>query len=324
MPALSLVFAGTSEFGAAQLNALQGDGSCQVSAVYTQPDRPAGRGQTLRSSPVKRLALAQGLPLYQPHNLQGDADLEKLSALEPELIVVAAYGMLLPSAWLALPRYGGINVHCSLLPRWRGAAPVQRAIAAGDRQTGVTIMQMDAGLDTGDILAQRPCTIGDDENAGELESRLAALGAGALLKVVSALAQGTLPVARAQDDRHSCLAPKIHREETWLDWTQTATTLARQVRALSPAPGARLHTGTQLIKLWRAEALPGAAKAPPGPVLPASGGAARERLEVACGQGVLRLLGLQLPGRRTLHSADFLNGHAKLLPPGLRLASCTP
>ena len=325
MPALRLVFAGTSAFGAAQLDALQGEPSCQVCAVYTQPDRPAGRGHKPRPSPVKRLALSHGLTLRQPHSLRDAAALEALASLAPELVVVAAYGMLLPAAWLTLPRYGGINVHSSLLPRWRGAAPVQRAIAAGDTQTGITIMQMAADLDTGDILSQHRCAIGDNESAGELEARLAALGAEALTAVLRALARGALPTAQPQDSRHSCPAPKVRVAEAWLDWTQPATAAARHVRAMNPAPGARLRTGSQWLKLWRAEALATTTEALPGTVLAAAGGDTDERrLEIACGQGALRLLELQLPGRRALGAADFLNGHAKLLPPGLRLDSGSP
>ncbi len=297
--------------------------ACRVCAVYTQPDRPAGRGHSLRTSPVKRLALELDLPLLQPHSLRDAATLATLSALEPELVVVAAYGMLLPASWLALPRHGCINVHSSLLPRWRGAAPVQRAIASGDSYTGITIMQMDSGLDTGDILRQRNCAIGADETAGELERRLAALGAEALVEVVCNLAEGSPLVPQAQDARLSCPAPKISVAEAWLDWTRPATELSCQVRAMNPVPGARLRTGEQQLKLWRAEALPEeATELPSGTVL---GTADSRRIEIACGRGGrLRLLQLQLPGKRALDAADFLNGHAQLLRPGLQLDSGTP
>lgn len=279
--------------------------------MLTRPDRPAGRGQQLQASPVKRRALASGLDVFQPRTLRDAQVQRRIAEVGADAIVVAAYGLILPPEVLAAAPLGCINIHASLLPRWRGAAPIQRAIEAGDTRTGITIMQMDAGLDTGPILLMRELAIGADESAGSLHDRLAELGARTVVEALAALAAGGLmPVP--QPEEGATYAPKIDKAETLLDWREPASRLADRVRAFDPFPGAalRLSRDGAPVKLWRARALAqaaaggAAASAAPGSVLRADA----QALAVACGRGVLSLLELQKPGGRRLGFAEFLRG----------------
>ncbi len=298
-----IVYAGTPDFAVPALEALVAAGY-HVVAVYTQPDRPAGRGRKLTPSPVKRAAEAHGLPVCQPENFKAAEDREQLAAFEPDLMVVAAYGLLLPQSVLDIPCLGCINIHASLLPRWRGAAPIHRAILAGDRQTGVTIMQMAAGLDTGDMLAKRRCPIGAEDTAGSLHDRLADLGAEALVDILPDLFAGNV-TPEPQDDSEATYARKLEKSEAWIDWHRPAVTLARQVMAFNPWPVAQTTWNEQVIRVWEAEALPDVdvMRATPGEVLQAS----EHGIDVATADGALRIHRLQLPGRRATAAGDFVN-----------------
>ncbi|MCX8016882.1 MAG: methionyl-tRNA formyltransferase [Rhodocyclaceae bacterium] len=295
---MKLAFAGTPEFAAVALHALI-EAGFDISLVLTQPDRPAGRGQKPLMSPVKQLALAHGLPVHQPATLRERAAQAPLAAAAPDVLVVAAYGLILPQAVLDIPQRGCLNIHASLLPRWRGAAPIQRAIEAGDTQTGVTIMQMDAGLDTGPMLLAEALAIGPGETAASLHDRLAALG-GRL--IVAALQQLDRLTPVPQPEVGACYAKKITKAEAWLDWTRPAAELERQLRAFDPHPGCSAQLGATTLKLWRGELAQGAGQ--PGELL----AVAPEGITVACGEGALKLTELQKPGGRRLASADFLRG----------------
>ncbi len=312
---LRLVFAGTPDFAASHLKALI-ESEHQLLAVYTQPDRPAGRGKKLLPGPVKRLADSAGIPVRQPASLKTPADQRALAELDADVMVVVAYGLILPQAVLALPRLGCLNVHASLLPRWRGAAPIQRAIAAGDGETGITVMQMDAGLDTGDMLATASCPITPDTTAADLHDRLAALGAPLLLQVL-----GELPAYQAaavsQDDSLATYAGKILKSEAEIDWGQGAITLDRLIRAFNPFPVCFSHLDGERIKIWRAE--PAGALSlpePPGTILRAG----RDGVLVNCGSGQLNIRSLQLPGGKALPVDQVLNARAELFAPGKRFA----
>ena len=299
---MKLIFAGTPEFAARALEALLAAGH-QVVLVLTQPDRPAGRGMALQASAVKKVALAHGIPLFQPERLKDPATHQPLRAActeqGAELMVVAAYGLILPQAVLDLPRRGCINIHASLLPRWRGAAPIHRAIEAGDAQTGITLMQMEAGLDTGPMLLSAAIDIDPQDTTGSLHDRLAALGGRLLVEALAGFDQLT-PVA--QPDTGVTYASKIDKTEARLDWNRPATELARQVRAFNPFPGAVVTLAGEPVKAWRGEAV--AAGGRPGQVLAADANG----IVVACAEGALRLTELQKPGGRRVTSADFLNG----------------
>ncbi len=309
---MRLVFAGTPEFALSSLTALHAAGH-ELAAVYTQPDRPAGRGRALRMSSVKRYALEHGLPLRQPASLKSPSEGEALQALAPEALIVVAYGLLLPRAILAIPPLGCLNVHASLLPRWRGAAPIQRAIEAGDTVTGVTVMQMDAGLDTGALLAAAETPIGEDDTAATLHDRLSALGAQTLVETLARLARREL-AARAQDETRACPAPKLTKEEARIDWAQPAAVLHRKIRAFNPRPVAYSFLNGKPLRIWEVGALaasaPGTVPAAPGTVLAAGA----QGILVQTGAGRLCLKRLQLEGGKPLAAADFLNGHP--LPPG--------
>ncbi len=312
---LNIVFAGTPDFAAASLQALL-DSPHRVIAVYTQPDRPAGRGRKLTPSPVKKLALEHGIEVRQPVSLK-DADAQaELAALEPDLMVVVAYGLLLPKAVLETPRLGCINVHASLLPRWRGAAPIHRALLAGDAETGVTIMQMDEGLDTGDMLLKARCDIGAGESSGELHDRLATIGAGALIDSLEGIAGGTI-VCESQDDSLATYAHKLAKQEGELDWRQPAQVLARQVRGLSPWPVAFTRLGGDNLRVWAAKALDRGSNEHPGTIVAAD----RDGIQVACGEGVLSLTQVQLPGGKALDAAAMLNARRDTFAIGTRLGS---
>lgn len=302
---LKIIFAGTPEFAATALAALLTTAH-RVVAVYTQPDRPAGRGKKLQPGPVKRLALAHEIEVRQPVSLQDPQEQGVLAEYGADLMVVAAYGLLLPQAVLDLPRLGCINIHASLLPRWRGAAPIQRAILAGDAESGVTIMQMEAGLDCGPMLHTLKTPILLDDTAGSLHDRLAELGARALLESLGGIADGSLP-PRPQEEDLATYAKKLRKDEGMIDWTGSATAIERQVRAFNPWPVAQCHMQGQTMRIWRASPVADGVpeNARPGEVL----GAGKGGIDVATGSGVLRITELQMPGRRAMSAADFLNAH---------------
>ncbi len=304
---MRLIFAGTPEFAARALDAIAAAGH-DIALVLTRADRPAGRGQRLRPSPVKERALELGIPVAQPRTLRDPAQWPTLEAVGAQLMVVAAYGLILPAEVLRIPARGCVNIHASLLPRWRGAAPIQRAIEAGDTETGITIMQMDEGLDTGPMLLARALAIGEHETGGELHERLAGLGAELIVEALAGLAAGAL-VARPQPEEGAVYAKRIERPETRIDWREPASVLARRIRAFDPAPG--MHSmlagidGPIKIRAARARAATAAeaeAAFGPGEILPGDG------LAVACGEGVLEVLELQRAGGRRLAVVDFLKG----------------
>ena len=300
---LRIVFAGTPEFAVPPLEALHAAGH-HLAAVYTQPDRPAGRGQALTASPVKRRALEFGLPVEQPATLKAEPAVQRLRDYAPDLMVVVAYGLILPQAVLDVPRLGCWNIHASLLPRWRGAAPIQRAILAGDGLTGITIMQMDAGLDTGPMLLVREVPIGPGETAGGLHDRLSRAGAEAIVAAVSEWQAGRL-TARPQPGEGATYAAKLRKEEARIDWTLPAAAIERQVRAFNPWPVAETTWDGRQLRIWEAECEPAATPgdAAPGTVLEAGSG----RIVVATGDGGLRLRRVQVAGRRAVSAAEFLN-----------------
>lgn len=303
---MKIIFAGTPAFAAVALEALLSAGH-QIPLVLTQPDRPAGRGLKSQASAVKQLALRRQLPIAQPATLRDDTAVAQLAALDADAMVVAAYGLMLPAAVLVLPRLGCLNIHASLLPRWRGAAPIQRAILAGDRETGVTIMQMDAGLDTGAILLAQALPISEDDNAQTLHDKLAALGAQLIVRALR-----EQPLAVAQDNARATYAAKINRNEAHIDWNKPAAELARVIRAFNPVPGAYTTWHGQPLKLWRAEPV-SAAPATPGTVLQADASG----IVVAVADGALRLLELQRAGGKRLAVQPFLAGTP--IHPGERL-----
>jgi len=314
-PMLRIAFAGTPAFALPALEALVGSAH-RVVGVLTQPDRPAGRGRTLHASPVKERALQLGLPLAQPLRLASEAQLASLREWAPELLVVVAYGLILPPVVLALPRLGCLNIHASLLPRWRGAAPIQRAILAGDAMSGVSIMQLDAGLDTGPVYAQRELAVGDGVTSAELHDALAPLGAALLMEVISDLELGRARL-RAQPTSGVTYAAKLDKSEALIDWNQSAAHIAAQVCACNPWPVAETTLNGAQLRLWRARAAaPAAAPAPaspgeaPGTVPGTVLGLRGEALLVACGSGVLEIAELQSAGRRRLSARDFAHGHA--------------
>jgi methionyl-tRNA formyltransferase len=302
---LDLVFMGTPEFAATILAGLI-DAGHRLRAVYTQPPRPSGRGHRMQRSPVQAMAEQHGIVVRCPATLRSAEAQAEFAATAADAAVVAAYGLILPPAILEAPRLGCLNVHASLLPRWRGAAPVQRAILAGDAETGITIMLMDAGLDTGSILLQEAMPIAPGATAGELTGRLAGLGTRLMLAALDRVACVRL-TARPQPSDGVTYAAKLRREEAWLDWRLSAAALERQVRAFDPWPGAFFEGLGERIRVLAADAMPVAARAPPGTVLD-------DRLTIACGKGVLHPLCLQRPGRAAMETGAFLRGFA--LPPG--------
>lgn len=276
----------------------------RVVAVYTQPDRPAGRGQQVTMSAVKQCALKHELPVEQPQTLKDPAALERLAQWQADLMIVVAYGLLLPKNVLETPRLGCVNIHASLLPRWRGAAPIQRAIQAGDKESGVTIMQMDVGLDTGPMLLERVTPIGARETASTLHDRLSTLGAEAVLEAIEAIAAGTA-TPRKQPDEGVTYAAKIRKEEALIDWSKSAADIDRQVRAFNPWPIAETRWNGQQLRVWEAVPLDKKTSAAPGTVVATSS----DGIEVATGDGVLQLTRVQAAGRKAMPAADFLKAH---------------
>jgi methionyl-tRNA formyltransferase len=316
---MRVAFAGTPEFARAALERLHAAGFA-IPLVLTQPDRPAGRGMKLQPSPVKQFAQAHGIPVAQPRSLRLDgkfpedaaAAREALQSARPDVLVVAAYGLILPQWVLDLPRLGCLNIHASLLPRWRGAAPIHRAIEAGDAQTGVTIMQMDAGLDTGDMLLAERIPIAADDTTATLHDKLAALGARLIVEALELAACGGLrPVP--QPGEGVSYAHKIEKAEAAIDWTQPADAIERRIRAFDPFPGASAQVRGETVKVWRARALmQGRGSVAPGTIVAVDA----DGIGVACGQGRLEITELQRPGGKRLAAADFLRGFP--LEPGMR------
>ena len=314
---LRIVFAGTPEFAAEHLKALL-NSPYQVVAVYTQPDRPAGRGQKLMPSPVKQLALQHEIAVYQPQTLRDPAAQAELAALKPDLLVVVAYGLILPQVVLDIPRLGCINSHASLLPRWRGAAPIQRAIQAGDGESGVTVMQMEAGLDTGPMLLKVSTPISADDTGGSLHDRLAELGPPAVLQAIDGLAAGSLR-GEVQDDSLATYAHKLNKDEALLDWSRPAVELERLIRAFNPWPICHSSLNGAPLKVLAAQLVTeqGEGRGAPGEILAAS----KDGLTVACADGALRLTRLQMPGGKALNFADLFNSRREQFAVGSLLGA---
>jgi len=297
---MKIIFAGTPEFAVPALQMLL-ESAHEVVAVYTQPDRPAGRGRKLLPGPVKRLALSAGIPVFQPTDLKQEADIEQLKSLDADLMVVVAYGLILTQRVLDIPKLGCINIHGSLLPRWRGAAPINRAIMAGDKQTGVTIMHVVKKLDAGDMLHKTVCTIGEQETASELHDRMMVMGAEGLTKTLALIEADQLSPEK-QDEALVTYAHKLEKSESEMDWTRSASDLALQVRGLNAWPVAQTKMEDKVMRIWQAEALSDKSSTAPGTIL-----ADTKHIDVATGDGVLRLLEIQLPGKKRMQVADFLN-----------------
>ncbi len=303
---MKIVFAGTPAFAVSSLRAAARHH--EVVAVYTQPDRPAGRGRGLAPSPVKLEAIARGIPVFQPESLKTPEAQQQLRDLQPDLMVVVAYGLILPKAVLAIPTHGCWNVHASLLPRWRGAAPIQRAIQAGDAETGVCLMQMEAGLDTGPVLLKQHLAIGANDTGGQLHDRLAALGEQVLSDGLGLLRAGIKPIAQPQPEAGVTYAHKLDKAEARLDWSGDAQALARTVRAFNPWPIAEATLAGERVRIHGAIALEDNQGKAPGTLLAAS----RDGIDIACGQGALRLRVLQREGGKAITAADYLNARRDL------------
>jgi methionyl-tRNA formyltransferase len=313
---LRIIFAGTPDFAASSLAALISS-EHQVIGVYTQPDRPAGRGRKLKASPVKSLAIEHNIPVYQPQRLKGEAEQAELASLNADLMVVVAYGLLLPLAVLETPKYGCINVHASLLPRWRGAAPIHRSLLAGDTETGITIMQMDEGLDTGDMLYKSNCSILPDDTSGSLHDRLATSGASALLDTLPLIQNNQLMPIK-QDGSGACYAHKLTKEEGLIDWSNPADTIDRQVRGLSPWPVAYTTLGEGNLRVLSASSQPDVSdsSAQPGTIIETR----KDSIIIACGNNTaLGITRLQLPGGKPLATRDVLNSRKELFSTGVHL-----
>ena len=304
---MRLVFAGTPEFSVPCLEACRASGA-EVAAVYTQPDRPAGRGRKLTPSPVKEAALAASIPVEQPESLKGAEVQQVLAAYQADLMVVVAYGLILPRKVLALPRLGCWNVHASLLPRWRGAAPIQRAILAGDSESGVDLMQMEAGLDTGPVLLERRTPIERHDTGGSLHDRLSALGADVLAEGLRRVMAGETLVARAQPEEGVTYAHKLDKAEARLDLSRTAEELEYQVRAFDPWPVAEGEIAGETVRIWSAHAVTQVHDAMPGTVVAAS----REGIDIACGKNILRVTAVQRAGGKRITATDYLNARPDL------------
>jgi len=299
---MKIIFAGTPEFAVPSLQMLLSS-EHEVCVVYTQPDRPAGRGRHLQPSPVKELAVTAGIPVLQPLSLKTDHDLKQIRSFGADLMVVVAYGMILPQTVLDVPRIGCINVHGSLLPRWRGAAPIQRAVMAGDAKTGVTIMKMVHKLDAGDMLHKEEYELTSTDTSSDVHDRLAVLGAIGLAKVLVQLEQGTVN-AEPQDEALVTYAEKLDKSEAAIDWTQSAEVISRKVRGLNPWPVAQTQYRNEVLRIWQAEAIDGETKDKPGTVV-----STPKTMDVMTGKGLLRLHEVQLPGGKRMAVEAFLNAH---------------
>ena len=315
MDALNIVFAGTPDFAAGHLQALI-DSRHNVVGVYSQPDRPSGRGKKLQPSPVKQLALEHGIDVFQPLNFKQEGSIEELKALNADIMIVVAYGLLLPLAVLEAPKMGCLNVHASILPRWRGAAPIQRAIQAGDTETGITIMQMDVGLDTGDMLSKTLLNINADETGGSLHDRLLAKGPTALLQTLTLLQAGEV-TAEKQDNTLANYAHKLSKEEALINWSLPARDIELNIRAFNPFPCAYTLLGDQRIKIWQAIALDEATTLLPGTIARVS----TNGVDIATSTGLIRLLNVQLIGKKAMAIRDLINGQPNLFQPQHMFAS---
>ena len=314
MKSLRIVFAGTPEFASAHLQAIL-DSEHEVIAVYSQPDRPAGRGQKLKPSPVKELALKHDIPVYQPKSLRNEEAQKELADLNADLMVVVAYGLILPQEVLDTPKLGCINVHGSILPRWRGAAPIQRAIEAGDKESGVTIMQMDIGLDTGDMLIKACCPVNEEDKASDLHDRLIEVGRPALIEAINAISEGTIKAEKQNNDK-ACYAHKMSKEEAQLDWSKSAVQLDCQVRAFNPWPVSTTKLDDLGIRVWEAEAVAENSDQEPGTLVNVD----KNGLDIACTSGILRVTKLQLAGSRAMSAQDLLNSKKELFPVGKKFS----
>ncbi|GAW87061.1 methionyl-tRNA formyltransferase [Bathymodiolus platifrons methanotrophic gill symbiont] len=299
---MKIIFAGTPDFAVPALQMLLGS-EHEVVAVYTQPDRPSGRGRKLQPGPVKQLALSADIPVFQPINLKQEEDVAQLNTLDADLMVVVAYGLILTQAVLDVPRLGCINIHGSLLPRWRGAAPINRAIMAGDKQTGVTIMRVVKQLDAGDMLLKIACEIGDQETASELHDRMMVMGAEGLRKTLELMQANQLSPEK-QDEALVTYAHKLDKSESALDWTRSAGELVRQVRGLNAWPVAQTKLQGKVMRVWQVEVVDINSNATPGLILDDN-----KHIDVVTGDGVLRLLEIQMPGKKRMQVVDFLNAH---------------
>lgn len=313
---MRVIFAGTPDFAATHLQAILDDDRYQLVAIYTQPDRPAGRGKKITQSPVKKLALANDIQLEQPASLTEIKTQETIARLEADVLIVVAYGLILPRAVLDIPRLGCINVHGSILPKWRGAAPIQRAIEAGDRESGVTVMQMDVGLDTGPMLTICRCAIDDKETSASLYPKLAVLGAQALINTLEKMRSGTA-VGIAQDSTQSSYADKIAKQESLIDWSASVTEIERRIRAFNPFPAAYSLVNGQRIKIWLASAVSRDYPGVPGEILSADD----DGLLVKCGNGALLISTIQLAGKSKMCVAEVLKSRASIFSPGTLLGT---
>lgn len=309
---LRIIFAGTPDFAVPVLEWLF-NSEHELVAVYTQPDRPAGRGNKLHPSPVKEFAQSNNIPVYQPINFKEASAVDTFKALKPDLMVVAVYGLLLPKVILETPRLGCVNVHISLLPRWRGASPNVQPILAGDKETGVTIMQMDQGLDTGDMLHKKNYIIEASDTAKDLREKLGILGAQALLEILPAIEDG-LVIPEKQNNAQATHAPKIKKEDALILWNKSAEDISRMVRAYNPWPVAYFQVQDKVIRIWEAQAINQSTKNVPGTVISCH----KQGIDIATNSGVLRISKLQAPGGKVLSAQEFLNGHSEWFKVGLQ------
>ncbi len=306
---MKIIFAGTPEFAAVALKTLLEntksiDSNIDVIAVYTQPDRPSGRGRKLKQSEVKQLALLNEIPVYQPDSLKSTDSQTEFAALNADLMVVAAYGLLLPQAILDAPKLGCINIHASLLPRWRGAAPIHRAILAGDKQTGITIMKMDIGLDTGDMLLKETCDILPEDTSSTLHDRLAEIGGQTLLTALNDIAANTIQPEKQNNDL-AVYAKKLIKSESEINWSDTAEKIDQQIRGLNPWPIAQTIIEGKVLRVWNSEITTLTSNAKPGEVIAAN----KNGIDVVTGEGVVRITSVQMPGKKPMDAASFINAH---------------